>query len=266
MKKIIIAACIVWIVLLLAALAIFIPQRSRNTDDPIQDGQNPSIADLEDMPDGKAIDMDVIVGQWQSNRMDQSMLTLREDGTYEDPDWLGFGTYDIKNNYLILQNGTADAVLKYRIVDDEEQLFFTIADYQTIYHRATDAEIQEKLENQEKLQAENDCQTGEILNESYPLLIDSAWEANGIVISFRKDSFTIQENENVTTYQYKVPSAEHNEGDPGGYTFYWEVTKDGIPQQAEPLMLLFGIDGAKERSIYFELNGRRFEITKNIAE
>ena len=26
------------------------------------------------------------------------------------------------------------------------------------------------------------------------------------------------------------------------------------------------IDGAKERSIYFELNGKRFEITKNIAE
>ena len=73
-------------------------------------------------------------------------------------------------------------------------------------------------------------------------------------------------NENVATYQYKVPSAEHNEGDPGGYTFYWEVTKDGIPQQTEPLMLLFGIDGAKERSIYFELNGKRFEITKNIAE
>lgn len=198
MKKIIIAACMIWAILLMAALAIFIPQRSQNTDDPIQDGQNPSIADLEDMSDGKAISSDVIVGQWQSDRMDKSMLTLRDDGTYEDPDWLGFGTYDIKNNYIILQNGTANAVLKYRIVDDEEQLYFTIADYQTIYHRATDAEIQEKLENQEKLQTESDCQTGEILNESYPLLIDSAWEANGIVISFRKDSFIIQENENLT--------------------------------------------------------------------
>lgn len=266
MKKIIITACIIWAVLLAAALAIFIPQRGQSTDIPMQDGQNPSIADLEDMPEGKSISLDAIIGQWQSDRMDKSMLTLLEDGTYQDPDWLGFGTYRIKGNYIILQNGTADAVLKYRVMDNEEQLYFTIADYQTVYHRAADEEIQEKLETAEKQQEENDCQTGEILNESYPLLSDSAWESDGVIISFQKNSFIIQENGNTAAYQYNVPSAEHNEGDPGGYTLYWEVTKDGIPQQTEPLMLLFGIDGAKERSIYFELNGKRFEITKNIIK
>lgn len=264
MKKIVIAVCIIWMILLAAALAVFLPQRRQNTDTPIQDGRNPSIEDLEDIPEEQPVSLDVVVGNWQSDRADKSMLTLLKDGTYEDPDWLGFGTYRIKNNYIILENDATDVVLKYQVMDNEEQLYFTIADYQTVYHRAADEEIQEKLETAEKQQEENDCQTGEILNESYPLLSDSVWESDGVIISFRKNSFTIQENGNTAAYQYNVPSAEHNEGDPGGYTLYWEVTKDGIPQQTEPLMLLFGIDGANERSIYFELNGRRFEITKTL--
>lgn len=269
-KKIVIAVAVCWVAALVVLLAVFSLDRAETA--PLQEEalgtgivENPSAEQIETEDYEGSLTVNIAAGAWISDRSDTNMLYLETDGTFSDSDDIvGSGSYIINGDYLLLNSDNGrQYVLKYRNEQDEESLYFTIDQYDTVYSRATEEDIQEK---EAKMEAETEVMENDtqlFKKKAYLTMTATDWENGTQTISFTDNTVTITENGVSETYDYTVSDVILNQGDPGGYLVAWAVTKDGAVQEASAYLgVLFASSG--ETIIDFDLNGVSYRISDTI--
>lgn len=238
------------------------PDASQSTTGQVN---NPSPDRVKENDFGENISLDKVTGVWVSNRNPKTLLTLNEDMSYHDEQWLGDGTFSINGPYLLLMEENSvsskkDRVLKYQEEDGEITLFFTIDKYNTVFKPATEDDIAEveALIQQEK-EAEANASCGDSFETISEILFAQGWNTSAGVIRFSDGSISITAADGTEAqYSYSVTGEVVGaEGDPFVYTIPVEI-KDasGTTVSTSPITLMTGSDGF---FVHLEINHTTYD-------
>ena len=242
-KKVLVCGAILWVALLATMLVITL-QKPAETPEDAQTvvEKNPSSSDLKDgqVYQGDPIDTANILGSWISDRTDENLMTLKEDGTFKDTDLMGEGTFETRGSYLILTNATGNEyVMLYR--PDMDAFYYTIDKYVSVYRRATDEEAAEKIAKVEQRLTAQEEQSNECLKEARERIINTSWGSGRDYIAFKNHTFVRSDGGSEQEYKFDIIGASYIEGDPAGYEMELTVTTlDGEAQECRDFMILFG--------------------------
>jgi hypothetical protein len=162
------------------------------------------------------------VGVWYSDRNDQSVLTLAEDGTYSDGTWLTSGNYTSDGSTLTLTS-TLDGTktLTVQNVDGKTILYFENGEYSHTYYDNAEAAQTAREARQSAEQAAAEEKAAKEQNALKTALVGYWYNTAGYPIEFTEDGAYIS----YPLGEKKQSSYEVLSGDSISFT-----GQDGTPQ------------------------------------
>lgn len=257
-KKIKIIIAIIAAIFLIAAIVMLFLKKPADTPATGNENNTEAVNTLEPV---KIKDNSIVAKTWYSDREDNDILTLNEDGSYKGSKFLNTGMFSIDNG-IITCSSMLDGIVELQIIkkDDTLCLLFENDKLSFYYYDTQEAATAAKEAKASMIQEEK-----EAANENLPKIMLGTWTSTdgfNSTVTFTENEYTISmpESEYITeethTYSYKILSVDFENNQ-----YKISVERTDTKGNADPMDIRI-----LQKDEQYEISSNTFEFSRSFIK